>query len=206
MYLENYGQFGKQQNRVAAMSEDAELISFVVNNIGCMTARQAVKLLRNEAEHAEQTINFLMYRGHLTVAGKFIVPKVNAEIDQDRIDSLWVLINQATSDNGYIDLDVIHSAFINNPARISAVTDETCLNIMPLSEQNATTRLAYIKEKYAQSEQDTQSWDATTYVFVVRNRDVFEIIADANIPFNHKIAYLTGDMDEEPVIKYYGVK
>ncbi len=98
------------------------------------------------------------------------------------------------------------SAFTSAPDRLSAVSDSVCLNILPLAPENATIRLTYVKELYAQSKEDTQSWDSTMYVFVVRNKDVFETIAEAEIPFKHKIAYVTGDVESNVKIKYYSTK
>ena len=194
-----------------ALDRQTETVESLISSYGCLGRNHVVMICNGDEEKARKIISFLIKYGatRTTEDEEILKPHISKlqRVDSGTLDCLTVAIDMARNedDPDGVDLDSLKNSFENTPVKISMIDKENhYLNIVPVNENNATTTLAFIKDRFIKYHKKEKSAEGIVYVFVIKDKALLQTIGSIGIPFDHKIA-LVGN-DGENNIKYFHPK
>ncbi len=188
------------------LTESAETILQLINTYGCMTLAQATELCDGDEEKAKRELSHLILINCAKEHDGIYVPVKDPKIDTRIIDAMWVAMDYSKDNDGKIDQEALKTSFPNNPVQISLILKNRFCNIVSLSQENLSSTLPFIMEKFAQSYPQAEKARGLEYIFAVRDMGTIKEIAEYAPAMKNRIALIEGDVLDKVSIRYLSPK
>jgi len=183
------------------LSEEAAAIIKLANDTGGFPSKMIDMF---DFRNMENIIKFLSIRRYIeyTTDSRFISPKIGGMLNSNICFMTWVLLDIIKNGENKVSVEALKSYFVTDkPVKcfLAIVNDEDIYKITYIDEQNISS-LHYIQH-YHESRPDKEK-EKITYILTVGNKDVVNKIVSGGFIFPYKIAFIAGDISDNPSIEY----
>lgn len=189
------------------LTADAQRIYDLVCTTGAITVSQANKVLGANKQNGKSIISGLCGARYVKwIAETYVTPFYVSTVNKNAIYCLHVALDLLSDEDGNIQEEklsqitecsgVVEFSYIQNN---SAVINMVYLDENDNAKIPASVQRFYDFSGVAKGEEKTAG---VIYMFVTSSEKMLLKLKDSNLAFPHKIAFLSGDIENAPDIRY----
>ena len=195
------------------LDKQTATIKAMVYAYGCLTREHAVKICNGDEDKARRVISFLIKYGAIRTSEdeQTLKPHITKlqKVEKNTINCITVALDLVTDSENPdgIYLDGLQESFSNPPVKICLISqDNKYYNILPVSEDNSSAVLGFIRDKYRRDYKTPEAADGIEYVFVITDKTMLPVIGSIGVNFTHRIALVSQDEEGKSKVTYFNPK
>lgn len=189
------------------LTKEAELIYDLICSVGSVTTSQVKRVLSNTRSNPENLVKSLCRMRYTKWIGEnYSIPYYTSKINKGSIYCLWAMLDLISDENGNLAIEKLQNIIEGNGiVQFSYIqNDNTVVNMVYLTASDnakvaASTQRFY---DYSGAKKGEEKSAGIVYLFVTCSEEMAVKVKESNLNYPHKIAFLSGDIDNNPVIKF----